>query len=84
MSEKTLPAVRQAKLSPIDRTREMRWLEGHRGEFAGQWVALDGDRLISHGAEPRQVFAAAREAGVARPLVIHVQKEAEPFTGGWL
>ena len=67
----------------IDRGREMRWLIEHRDEYAGQWVALAGDRLIAHGSAAREVFAAARAAGVERPLVAQVEpKDALPF-GGW-
>src|SRR2546426_1160068 len=28
---------------------ELRWLKDHRAQFAGQWVALQGYRLIAHG-----------------------------------
>ena len=31
-----------------DSTRELRWLTEHAREYAGQWVALDGDRLIAN------------------------------------
>ena len=42
------------------REREMRWLAEHEAEYAGQWLALDGDRLLSQGTDPHQVRAAAR------------------------
>ena len=66
-----------------DRSREMRWLKEHRSEYAGQWVALDGDRLLSHGTDAHEVFAAARESGVEAPFFAHLEPEdALPF-GGW-
>lgn len=77
------PEATGARVKVIDRTREMQWLEEHRDEYAGQWVALDGDRLLSHGPQAREVFAAARRAGVERPLVVQVEsRDALPF-GGW-
>ena len=63
--------------------QEMRWLAEHRAEFAGQWVALDGDRLLAAGPQAREVFEAARKTGVERPLVVQVEPpDALPF-GGW-
>ena len=32
-------------------------------------VALDGDRLIAHGTQAREVYAAARAAGIKSPFV---------------
>lgn len=31
--------------------QERAWLNAHRDEYLGQWVALDGDRLIAHGTD---------------------------------
>lgn len=69
---------------PTDRfAREMSWVQQHRAEFAGQWVALDGERLLAAGAVAREVFAAARASGVHQPLVMKVEPlDALPF-GGW-
>jgi len=66
-----------------DRSREMRWIKEHREEYAGQWVALDGDQLLSHGADARQVFADARQS-VTSPFFAHLEPENERhFIGGW-
>lgn len=75
------PAVRFTE--PLDCSREIRWLAQHRTEYAGQWVALDGDRLIASAATAKEVFEAARQAGVADPLV-HLMEppDALPW-GGW-
>ena len=63
--------------------QEMEWLQENRAEFAGQWVALDGKRLLAYGTSAREVFAAARESGVHEPLVLKVEaSDALPF-GGW-
>lgn len=63
--------------------REMQWLNEHRAEYAGQWVALDGDHLISHSDNAREVFAAAELAGVRLPLVVRVESPDELPFGGW-
>jgi len=69
-----------------DRFRKaMKWIDDHRAEYLGQWVALVGDRLISHGPDARQVYLEAKAAGVEVPFVECVRKkETLPFIGGWL
>lgn len=46
-----------------DLSAEYRWIKEHRAEYAGQWVALKGDQLISHGPQGVEVIEAARAAG---------------------
>lgn len=84
MPEKTLLPVRKARLPYIDRSREMVWIAAHHREYAGQWVVLDGDRLLGHGPDPVPIVKKARQEGVERPLVIHMEKEEGPSMGGWL
>jgi predicted DNA-binding antitoxin AbrB/MazE fold protein len=63
--------------------REMEWLSKHRHEYPGQRVALDGDRLVSHGADGREVYRQARAAGVKVPFMAYIEPaDALPF-GGW-
>lgn len=60
----------------------MRWLTEHAREYAGQWVALDGDRLIAHGPDARAVYAAANADGAYLPLVTQVEDpDATPYIG---
>ena len=65
------------------RKREQEWLRENWREYLGQWVAIEGDKLISHSEDGRQVFAAARAAGIKVPFVIHVQDPTLPQMGGW-
>jgi hypothetical protein len=65
--------------------KAMKWIEDHRAEYLGQWVALVGDRLISHGPDARQVYLAAKAVGVEVPFIEQVREEETlPFCGGWL
>jgi Family of unknown function (DUF5678) len=63
--------------------REQRWLDEHRDEYLGQWVALEGDRLLASGADGRAVYEAARAAGVRAPLVTRVEGRDELPFAGW-
>lgn len=70
----------------IERFRKaQQWVDEHRAEYQGQWVALDGDRLISHGADVKQVYEQAKAAGIQTPFIERVEQEDDrPFCGGWL
>jgi Family of unknown function (DUF5678) len=72
------PSSRAAETSP-----ELRWLAEHRQEYAGQFVALDGERLVAHGTNPRAVYCAARSAGLDIPSILRVELEPELPFGGW-
>src|SRR5258706_11211067 len=65
------------------RAKENSWIDGHRDEYLGQWVAIEGDMLIAHGANPREVYLAAREAGINSPFIERVEKRQNVFMGGW-
>ena len=69
--------------APIkDRTKENEWLRQHRDEYAGQWVALDGDQLLGHSSRFEDVAQAAEEAGVPDALIFIVEgSQTPPFAG---
>jgi hypothetical protein len=66
------------------RATESAWVDQHRDEYLGQWVAVEGDKLIADGTNPRQVYLSARGAGVSVPFVVPVHKREDAFMGGWL
>ncbi len=53
----------------------MQWLAEHEAEYAGQWLALDGDCLLSHGEDPHKVRAEARAMGVETPFVVFADSD---------
>jgi Family of unknown function (DUF5678) len=69
--------------APQSRAEETAWIDRHRDEYLGQWVAIEGDTLIAHGANPREVYLAAREAGVNSPFIERVEKRQDALMGGW-
>ncbi len=71
------------RVEPIDLSLELNWLKAHRSEYIGQWVALDGERLIAHGVDARKVYQAAREAGLLSPFVEQVLPTDDLPFGGW-
>lgn len=79
--ETAATAFRRAE--PIDCSRELKWIDEHREEYLGQWVALSGDRLISHGTDAREVANAARAAGIEIPFLAQIDPIEELPFGGW-
>jgi hypothetical protein len=65
------------------RAQHMVWLKTHREEYAGQYVALDGDRLVGNGATIREAHDQARGQGVAHPFLTHISSASDAPFGGW-
>jgi hypothetical protein len=61
--------------------RAVHWIAEHGREYAGQWVALDGDRLIAHSPNHDEVWAAARASGVYLPLISFVEDPDKIYMG---
>ncbi|MBP6823373.1 MAG: hypothetical protein KA368_17620 [Acidobacteria bacterium] len=67
--DKRLPS----KPMPATAYEAMNWIADHRREYANQWVALDGDRLIAHGFNHDEVWAAAQADGAFLPMVTFIE-----------
>jgi predicted DNA-binding antitoxin AbrB/MazE fold protein len=65
------------------RKAEQEWLSAHGHEYVGQWVALEGDALISHGPKAVAVRDEAQQKGVERPLMVYIPKEFGEPSAGW-
>ncbi len=52
---------------------ERKWVEENGQEYAGRWVALDGDHLLATGSSAREVYAALKAAGISGSLVMRVE-----------
>lgn len=50
------PVVKRSTLLDRDRSAEFAWLRAHAKEYAGQWVALDGGKLLGSGFLLRDVL----------------------------
>lgn len=59
--------------TPKDRSKENAWLAIHQAEYAGQWLALNGDQLVSHGWKLKEVSEAAKQAGIPDALFVRAE-----------
>jgi predicted DNA-binding antitoxin AbrB/MazE fold protein len=65
------------------RVPEQEWLRLNGPGYAGQWVAVEGDQLVSHGDNAKVVLQQARAQGVQHPLLMQIPKEPPLPFGGW-
>ena len=61
----------------------LKWVAENSKEYAGQWVALEGDRLLSSGPGAGDVAKAARALGVKIPSMIRIPVGEELPCAGW-
>jgi predicted DNA-binding antitoxin AbrB/MazE fold protein len=66
------------------RYEEQEWLSVHGHEYRGQWLALQGNALISHGPRAQAVLDEARRKGVPLPLIVSVPEDFGMPSIGWL
>ncbi|HLM61197.1 MAG TPA: DUF5678 domain-containing protein [Pyrinomonadaceae bacterium] len=62
-----------------DFTREHGWLEKNREQYDGQYVALDGDRLLAHGENGKEVAAKIKELGLKSVYIVFVEGPNRPL-----
>lgn len=67
----------------LERYKKARkWLDENSEKYMNQWVCLEGDKLIAHSADGRDIYQKAKEAGIEIPFIHHIVEEKYPF-GGW-
>lgn len=57
------------------RSKEMQYLSLHQDElqaYAGQWIVLEGEEIISHHTDAVAAVEEARAKGIKRPFVTRI------------
>ncbi len=68
----------------LKRRQRQEWKEAHRAEYAGKYIALDGNRLLGVGNNYVEARKAAIQAGVKDAYIDYMQPlDEEIFMGGW-
>lgn len=77
------PLDKRVPCEPMpDDIRERQWIKEHKHEYAGQWVALDGDRLIAASPIQQEVWDAVSADGATLPLVHRISSPDDlPYIG---
>lgn len=82
---KPLPKIRRLA-KPVDFTRESEWLKENQDKYRGQWVVLDGYRLVGYTTDADTLVAIveqARSEGVEAPFVHRINEDPEPIWMMW-
>jgi hypothetical protein len=62
---------------------EQQWIVRNGAQYKGEWVVLDGDRLVGHGVNAVEIYNRARTQGVISPYLMEIPLEEELPFGGW-
>lgn len=66
-----------------NRKLEYEWIEKHRDEYDGQYVALDGAKLVAAGFNPKEVSKKVRAYKGKLPFIVFVEgRNRPPFISG--
>jgi predicted DNA-binding antitoxin AbrB/MazE fold protein len=78
VSDKTSLAVTDTTSlneNACSRRAEQEWFGAHGADYLGEWLALQGNQMISHGADLLAVRDEARAKGVQHPLFVRVPED---------
>jgi len=64
------------------RAERMNWLRENREKYAGQYVAIDGNRLVGVGKTIREAHEQAKKNEIKNPFLIRVSGQNEILSGG--
>ncbi len=62
--------------------KAQKWLDENGEKYMNQWVCLEGNRLIAHSKDGRDLYQKAKEAGIEIPFIHHIVEEPKFFAGG--
>lgn len=62
------------------RERELEWRRTHAEtlkQYKNEWLVLEGEQIIAHGADPVQVIQEAKRNGIVKPYIFFVEQEGD-------
>jgi hypothetical protein len=72
------PAHRPVSRAHVDlREKEHEWCRTHPDELRalrGEWVILEGDRIVGHGTDPAALIYEAKRQAIKIPYIFYVRE----------
>ena len=72
------PKSRWGPATEFDRSAELHWLAEHGRSFAGEWVAVLGDRLLAHAPTFAELRVQLNEVERDAPAILHYIQPRDP------
>lgn len=72
------PVVRRRRRQKFEREQELHWLAENTHEIrrlGGQWIVIEGDELIAHGADFFAVLETAKRRGIEIPFIEWIPRQ---------
>jgi hypothetical protein len=79
--EQQAAAVPSSERSYPSNEQERAWISAHRDEYLGQWVALDGDRLVAHGTDAKRFTMKPESKASRHPILSESRRNKRPAWG---
>jgi hypothetical protein len=74
-SGQTVPATTFRRIPFDDRAEEFQWLAQNSARFQGEWVALRGNRLLSHNVDYSKVSQEVNSLGIDGAMFMFIESE---------
>jgi hypothetical protein len=74
-SDQTVPATTFRRIPFDDRAEEFQWLAQNSARFQGEWVALRGNRLLSHNVDYSKVSQEVKSLGIDGAMFMFIESE---------
>ena len=77
VAKKRAMSVKDSSLPARLRAVEVEWMRKHPEKlraYAGQYIVVEGTRIVAHGADAGRVVRAARRRGVTIPFILFLEK----------
>jgi hypothetical protein len=74
-----------AKIVQVDKganARHLEWLKANRNEYAGRYVALDGDRLLAHAETMQEIHEQLKGKETENVFIVKVFAEETILSAG--
>lgn len=81
LQQESAPDIIQS--SDKERQMQLEWLKENREKYAGNYVALDKNKLVGIGKTFREASEKAKENGIEKPFITLVFSEKDVPFGGW-
>lgn len=79
-SDQIAPATSFRRIPFDDRREKFQWLAQNSAGFKGEWVALDGNRLLAHNIDYSRVSQEVKSLGIDGAMYIFIERnENEDF-----